>query len=136
MTIFLTETLEAKSMPSQMAIKVKDDPKSGCLNTSRINGEIKPKLLKILFQLAVLLAQNEARAKIKTGLANSEGWILKKPKGIHLIAPLVSTPKIATIIKSKIIRRYKGLINFAKACISNCDNNKKNTNPTPVKTSC
>ena len=33
---------------------------------------------------------------------SSEGWIEKKLKLIHLVAPLISYPKIGTIDKSKI----------------------------------
>ena len=130
--IFFIETPQAKSIPTQIATKVSIEPKSGCMNIKNVKGAIHIKLLKILIQEEICLVQNEARNKIKTTLANSEGWTLKNPTGIHLIDPLVSIPTIKTVIKSKTVKKYKGLTSLLKKYKSNCDRKKKNSNPTTV----
>ena len=46
---------------------------------------------------------------------SSEGWIEKKLKLIHLVAPLISYPKIGTIDKSKIKTIHIIFKNFLKS---------------------
>ena len=71
---------DAKSIPNQIAIIVKKEPKSGCLKIKIAKGKVNIKLLNMFFQAGIFLDQNLASVKIKTGLANSEGWIFKTPK--------------------------------------------------------
>ena len=53
------------------------------------NGEERKNLVFILFFFE---ARAKATIKIKKGLINSTGWILKKNKFNHLLEPFTSTP--------------------------------------------
>ena len=82
-------TCAAKSIPNQIAMIVKQEPKSGCLKIRIAKGRVQIRLLNILLQVGKFPDQNPAKTKIKAGFANSEGWILNIPKGIHLKEPRV-----------------------------------------------
>ena len=54
---------------------------------------------------------------------SSEGWIEKKLNLIHLVAPLVSYPKIGTSIKSKIKKIHNKFKIFLKSFFGSNDKN-------------
>ncbi len=87
-------------------------PKSGCLKTKMKNGATQSILFEIFNQVARFSDQNFANNNIRTGFANSEGWILNIPRGIQRSDPLVSNPKISTAKSVNKINIYNGLIRF------------------------
>lgn len=73
MAVFLKEIFVPKSIPIQMAKIVKAEPKSGCLNIKKNIGRTQNRLLKIFTAVGLFFDQKEARNRINTGFANSEG---------------------------------------------------------------
>ena len=64
---------------------------------------------------------------------NSDGWIEKKLKLNHLVAPLISYPKIGTIDKSKIKNIHKIFKNFLKSFLVINDKNIKTNKDINIK---
>ena len=67
---------------------------------------------------------------------SSEGWIEKKLKLIHLVAPLISYPKIGTIDKSKIKNIHIIFKIFLKSFFGSKDKNTKVTKEEIKKIKC
>ena len=59
--------------------------------------------------------QNHENKHTRGPLSNSDGCIEKKLKFIHLVAPLISYPKIGTINKSKIKKIHNIFKSFLKS---------------------
>tara|TARA_Y100000739_G_scaffold38241_1_gene29039 strand:+ start:502 stop:807 length:306 start_codon:yes stop_codon:yes gene_type:complete len=72
------------------------------------------------FEFRRHIENNQAETTINEGLMNSEGWILKPKKLIHLRAPFTSSPTIkvnktsAIDTKSKEIAKRRIFLSFRK----------------------